>query len=542
VYRVTVTSRTAKAVSYQHRGGATKVNFVGTDLLPGSRGEAKVESQQGRIEIEVEFDGLQPATKNGAEYLTYVLWAITPEGRTANLGEVILNGTKSKLDVTTDLQVFGLVVTAEPYFAVSQPSDLIVMENVLRADTAGKVELIDAKYELLQRGQYARLSNPLALKLDKKLPLELYEGRNAVQIARAMGADRYAPETFQKAEKSLAEAEAYQARNAGRKPVAMTAREAVQMAEDSRAIAVKRQDEEAVNAARLLSSQREANAENGRAAAQSETDRVTREAEAARLKAQSEAARLTGEKEAQAAASAADADRLKRETDARMAASASEADRLKRENDARMASAANEADRLRLENAAREAAAGTEADRLKRENDAQRASSQSALDDAARQRVQMEKEKAELRVTLLAQFNAILQTRDTPRGLIVNMSDVLFDTGKYSLRPAAREKLAKLAGIVSGHPGLLLAVEGHTDSVGGDEYNQELSEHRSEGVRDYLTQQGMAASSVTSKGFGKTMPVATNDTADGRQQNRRVELVISGEVIGTVIGTPIAIK
>jgi outer membrane protein OmpA-like peptidoglycan-associated protein len=156
--------------------------------------------------------------------------------------------------------------------------------------------------------------------------------------------------------------------------------------------------------------------------------------------------------------------------------------------------------------------------------------------------VQMEKEKAELRVTLLAQFNAILQTRDTPRGLIVNMSDVLFDTGKYSLRPAAREKLAKLAGIVSGHPGLLLAVEGHTDSVGGDEYNQELSEHRSEGVRDYLTQQGMAASSVTSKGFGKTMPVATNETADGRQQNRRVELVISGEVIGTVIGTPIAIK
>jgi outer membrane protein OmpA-like peptidoglycan-associated protein len=542
VYRVTVTSRTAKAVSYQHRGGATKVNFVGTDLLPGSRGEAKVESQQGRIEIEVEFDGLQPATKNGAEYLTYVLWAITPEGRTANLGEVILNGTKSKLDVTTDLQVFGLVVTAEPYFAVSQPSDLIVMENVLRADTAGKVELIDAKYELLQRGQYARLSNPLALKLDKKLPLELYEGRNAVQIARAMGADRYAPETFQKAEKSLAEAEAYQARNAGRKPVAMTAREAVQMAEDSRAIAVKRQDEEAVNAARLLSSQREANAENGRAAAQSETDRVTREAEAARLKAQSEAARLTGEKEAQAAASAADADRLKRENDARMAASAADADRLKRENDGRMASAANEAERLRLENAAREAAAGTEADRLKRENDAQRASSQSALDDAARQRVQMEKEKAELRVTLLAQFNAILQTRDTPRGLIVNMSDVLFDTGKYSLRPAAREKLAKLAGIVSGHPGLLLAVEGHTDSVGGDEYNQELSEHRSEGVRDYLTQQGMAASSVTSKGFGKTMPVATNETADGRQQNRRVELVISGEVIGTVIGTPIAIK
>ena len=542
VYRVTVTSRTAKAISYQHRGGATKVNFVGTDLLPGGRGEAKVESHQGRIEIEVEFDGLQPATRNGAEYLTYVLWAITPEGRTSNLGEVLLNGTRSKLDVTTDLQVFGLVVTAEPYYAVSQPSDLVVMENVVRADTAGKIEPIDAKFELLQRGQYARLSNPLALKLDSKLPLELYEGRNAVQIARATGAERFAPETFQKAEKSLAEAEAYQARNAGRKSVAMTAREAVQMAEDSRAIAVKRQNEDAANAARLLSSEREANAENGRAAAQSETDRVTREAEAARLKAQAEAVRLTGEKDAQAAASIADADRLKRENDARMAASATEADRLKRENDARMATAATEADRLRLENAAREAAAGAEADRLKRENDSQRAAGQAELDDAARQRVQMEKDKAELRVTLLAQFNAILQTRDTPRGLIVNMSDVLFDTGKYSLRPVAREKLAKLAGIVSGHPGLLLAVEGYTDSVGGDEYNQELSEHRSEAVRDYLTQQGMAASSVSAKGYGKTMPVASNETAEGRQQNRRVELVISGEVIGTVIGTPIALK
>src|SRR5580765_7227770 len=206
IYRVSVTARTAKAVSYQNRGGATKVDFRGTDLLPNSRGEAKVESKQGRIEIEVEFDNLQPASKNGAEYLTYVLWAITPEGRTSNLGEILLNGTKSKLNVTTELQVFGLVVTAEPYFAVTQPSDLIVMENVVRKDTLGKIEEIDAKYELLQRGQYARLSNPLALKLDTKTPVELYEARNAVAIARSMGADRFATETFQKAEKSLAAA------------------------------------------------------------------------------------------------------------------------------------------------------------------------------------------------------------------------------------------------------------------------------------------------------------------------------------------------
>jgi len=578
IYRVSVISRTAKAVSYQHRSGATKIDFRGTELLPAARGEAKVESKQGRIEIEVEFDNLEPATKNGVEYLTYVLWAITPEGRTANLGEVLLNGTKSKLDVSTELQVFGLVVTAEPYFAVTQPSDLIVMENVVRADTKGKTEEIEAKYELLQRGQYQRLANPLALKADRKLPLELYEARNAVQIARAVGADRFSADTFRKAEKSLAEAEAYQARNAGRKSVAMTAREAVQTAEDSRAIAVKRQEEDFLAAERQRSVDREARAESGRAAAQSETDRVTRDAEAARIKAQADAERFAREKDAQTAAAAADADRLKRENDARMTAVAADADRLKLENetrataakteadrlrlesDSRMAAAGAEADRLKLENETRAttakteadrlrlesdsrmAAAGAEADRLRRENDAQRAASLAELDSAAKQKAQLEAEKVELRVQLLKQFNVILQTRDTARGLIVNMSDVLFDTAKSSLRPMAREKLAKVAGIVSGHPGLRLDVEGHTDSVGGDDYNQRLSEQRGAAVRDYLMQQGMPVSSVTAKGFGKTQPVASNDTAPGRQQNRRVEIVISGEVIGTEIGKVITVR
>jgi outer membrane protein OmpA-like peptidoglycan-associated protein len=524
IYRVTVTERTAKAINYQHRSGATKIDFRGTDLLPNARGEAKVDSKQGYIEIEVEFDGLQPATKQGSEYLTYVLWAITPEGRTANLGEILLNGTKSKLDVTTELQVFGLVVTAEPYYSVTRPSDLIVMENVVRADTKGKIEEIDAKYELLQRGQYERLSNPLALKMDRALPLELYEARNAVQIARAVGADRFAAETFQKAEKSLSQAEAYQERKAGRKSVTMAAREAVQMAEDSRAIAVKRQEEDALTAERQQSAEREARSDRERVAAQSETDRVTRDAAQAQIRAQAEAERLTREKDAQASSALAEVDRLKRENDARMIASAAEADRLKSENDARAA------------------AAVAEADRLKRENEAQRAANEAGLDRAAKEKAKAEAEKAELRVQLLRQFNAILQTRDTARGLIVNMSDVLFDTGKSSLRPVARERLAKVAGIVSGHPGLRLDVEGHTDSVGGDAYNQRLSEQRGEAVRDYLTQQGIAATSVTAKGFGKTRPVASNDTSSGRQQNRRVELVISGDLIGTKIGTPVELR
>jgi outer membrane protein OmpA-like peptidoglycan-associated protein len=596
IYRVTVTARTTKAISYRHRSGATKIDFRGTELLPGARGEAKIESKQGRIEIAVEFDGLEAATKNGTEYLTYVLWAVTPEGRTSNLGEVLLNGTKSKLDVSTELQVFGLVVTAEPYFAVTQPSDLIVMENVVRADTVGKIEEIDAKYELLQRGQYQHLANPLALKADRKLPLELYEARNAVQIARAMGADRFAVETFRKAEKSLAESEAYQQRNAGRKPVAMTAREAVQTAEDSRAIAVRRQEEEALAVERQAAMDREARAENRRVAAQSETDRVTREAEAARVQALAQAESLKRESDARVAAGVADADRLRLENEAHATAAKIEADRLKAENDSRMAAAGAEADRLRADNDSRAtaakaeadrlradsdsriaaagaeadrlradnesrataakaeadrlkadndsqmAAAGAEADRLKRENEAQRAATQAELDNAARQTAMLEAQKAELRVLLLKQFNAILQTRDTARGLIVNMSDVLFDTGKSSLRPLAREKLAKVAGIVSGHPGLRLDVEGYTDSVGGDAYNQQLSEQRGESVRGYLTQQGMAAGSVSSKGFGKTQPVASNDTAQGRQLNRRVELVISGEVIGTEIGKIVAAK
>jgi outer membrane protein OmpA-like peptidoglycan-associated protein len=542
IYRVTVTERIAKAINYQHRSGATKIDFLGTDLLPGARGEAKVESKQGYIEIEVEFDNLQPATRQGAEYLTYVLWAITPDGRTANLGEILLNGTKSKLDVTTELQVFGLVVTAEPYYSVSKPSDLIVMENVFRADTKGKIEEIDAKYELLQRGQYQRLANPLALKMDRKLPLELYEARNAVQIARAIGAERFAAETFQRAEKSLAQAETYQARKAGWKPVAMTAREAVQTAEDSRAIAVKRQEEDALAAERQQSADREARSDSERAAAQAETDRVTSAAEAERIRAQAESERLIRERDAQAASAAAEADRLRGENDARTAAAAADADRLKRENDARTAATAADADRLRAENEARAAAAASEADRLKQENEAQRAANQAVLDSAAKDKAQAETEKAELRAQLLRQFAAVLQTRDTARGLIVDMPDVLFDTGKYSLRPLAREKLAKVSGIVSGHPGLRLDVEGHTDSVGGDEYNQRLSEQRGAAVRDYLTQQGMAAGSVTAKGFGKTQPVASNDTAKGRQQNRRVELVISGDVIGTEIGTPIAVR
>ena len=297
IYRITVTERTMKAINYRHRNGATTIDFSGTSLLPNAHGEAKVESKKGYIEIEVEFDRLQPATRHGAEYLTYVLWAITPEGRTSNLGEILLNGSSGKLNVTTELQVFGLAVTAEPYFAVSMPSNLVVMENVVRKDTKGKIEEMDAKYELLQRGQYERLANPLALKMDSKMPLELYEARNAVQIARATGADRFASETFSKAENSLKQAEAYQARKAGHKPVTMAAREAVQMAEDSRAIAVKRQEEDRLASERQAGADREALAKaetetEARLRAQAESDQRMEADRRARAEAERNAASL----------------------------------------------------------------------------------------------------------------------------------------------------------------------------------------------------------------------------------------------------------
>jgi outer membrane protein OmpA-like peptidoglycan-associated protein len=521
IYRITVVARTTKAINYNHRSGSTRIGFRGTALMPEARGEAKVQSEQGVIKINAEMEKLGPATQFGHEYLTYVMWAITPEGRATNVGEVLLNHSgKTKLDATTQLQSFGLIVTAEPYFAVTQPSDVVVMENFVRTDTVGTIEEVDAKYELLQRGQYVLNVKPGDIhprELNSKVPLELYEARNAVEIARWTGAEQYAGDTFQKAVVGLENAEGYLIGRAGKKPIGTVAREAVQMAEDARIITVKKIEEEQLATERRTGAEREA-------AALSETDRVTRAAEQARLTAAESAARV------------------QRETDAETAAARAEADRLRRENEARTLAAQTEADRLKQVNEAQLTAANSETDRLRQENEAQRLTAQADLDRAAKEKAQAEAERTQLRADLLLQFNAILETRDTARGLIVNMSDVLFDTAKHTLRPAAREKLAKVAGIISGHPGLRLAVEGYTDSVGGDDYNQKLSEDRGTAVRDYLTKEGVVGTSVTSQGFGKSQPVASNDTAAGRQQNRRVELVVSGEIIGEQIGQPVAVR
>jgi outer membrane protein OmpA-like peptidoglycan-associated protein len=506
IFRVTVVSRTTKAVNYHHRTGSTHIDFRGTELMPAARGEAVVESRMGSTKIDTRLDHLSPASQYGPEYMTFVLWGVTPEGRPTNLGEVVLEGDHAKLLSTTELQTFGLIVTAEPYFAVTQPSDVVVAENFLRNDTSGTIEQVDAKYELLQRGQYIlNRSQYKPPRFDPKGPLQLAEAENAVQIARLAGAERYATDTYQKAVIDLRNAEDFLAgRSRDRKAAETNAREAVQMAEDARIITYRKIRQEQLDAERAAAAKREADAQES----------ARQAAEQARLSA--EQARADQQRRAQAEADQRAADQ------ARM-----QAEQAKAQADQARLAAEQAAARAAQEKASADAA---RADALRQQQLLQ------AETDRAHQDVQKaEAEKAALRERIRQQLNTILETRETARGLIVNISDVLFDFNKYTLKPGAREKLAKVSGILLAHPGLKIQVEGHTDSVGSEEYNQKLSESRAGEVRNYLTGQGVPPDTVTAVGFGKTQPVASNDTAEGRQRNRRVELVVSGEPIG--IGT-----
>jgi outer membrane protein OmpA-like peptidoglycan-associated protein len=531
IYRVTVVGHSTPAINYRYRSGDTSIDFQGTPLLPRAKGRAKVETKRGFSDIDAHFAALEPATRFGPEYLTYVMWAITPDGRAANLGEVLLNGDDSKLHVTTDMQAFALVVTAEPYFAVTQPSDVVVLENEVRPETTGAVERVEAKYELLKRGSYVMNGNAASLaarSFDPAMPLELREARNAVDLARLAGADRFAIDTFEKASQSLRQAEEYQRRDAGKKPVIMMARAAAQTAEDARLIALQRQIEQQTAAANDAAARREldmlarARAESERART-AEAERATAEAERAtaeeaRVRAESAADRLTQEKAAaeQALARSAQERAAAEQALARSAQEKAEAD----------------AQRAAAERARSEAEQATQAlAQQKAQADAARQASEAEAARARSDAAQAEHDKAALRERLRQQLNVILQTRESARGLIVNMSDVLFDSGKATLRPGAREKLAKVAGILLAYPGLNLEVEGHTDSVGSADYNLDLSERRANTVRAFLSQQGVSTASIVARGFGKEQPVATNGTAAGRQQNRRVELIVSGSPI-----------
>lgn len=484
IFKVEVVSRSIQAVSYRNHSGWTKIDFQGTTLAPEAQGRADVNSRLGHMEVKLDVKHLPAARSFGPLFLTYVLWAITPDGHASNLGEVVVDSDGNfHGDVTTELQAFGLIVTAEPYFAVRQPSDVVVMENVIRNDTMGKWEIVNAKYELLPRGQYtyqvpeAQL-HPVDLNSNKKSPLELYEAINAVQIAKYARADQFAGDTYQNASSLLNQAEDYEARKQWN-PAIMTSKEAVQKAEDARTISLRKQQQLALDQERQDAAARQAAAQQAAQQAEQQAQ------QAAQQKAQAEEqARLEAQQRQQA-------EQAKAEADAARAEAAAQAQKAQQ--------AAAEADRLRM---------------------------------------QAEQEKNQLREQLLQQFNAVLPTIETTRGLVVNMQDVLFDTAKYTLKEPAKIALARIAGIVVSHPGLNLQIEGYTDSTGTMEFNQKLSEQRANAVRDFLLTQGINTQNMNAIGYGENYPVASNDTREGRQQNRRVQLVVSGEIIGVKIGAP----
>jgi outer membrane protein OmpA-like peptidoglycan-associated protein len=497
IFRVDVTSRSIRAVNYHNRQGTTHIDFRGTALMPEARGEASVTANTGATRISLKFDHLSNPAQFGPEYLTYVLCAITPEGRAERLGEITLKDPNSKnagLYATTDLQSYGMVVTAEPYFSVSQPSDVVVMENFLRNTTSGTLEIVDAKYELLKRGHYTMNVNAGALApitSDLRVPLQLREAREAIAIAKAQGADHYAPDVMAKVAVNMENADGYY-RSRNEKELDTVAREATQEAEDARRISLVKEREAAEQADTDAAVRRDQEARNQVAASDAEATRQ------AGLRAQAEADRAAAEREKnEALIATAQAHSAQQDAETARQAALMEQKRLADQT------AAAEAARLQAESA----------------------------------RSQAEKDAQAMRDRLRDQLNAILETRDTARGLIVSLSDVLFDFNEASLKPGAKEKLAKVSGILLAYPTLRMSVEGHTDSIGSDDYNLKLSQRRADAVRDYLTSNGISSSIVQAIGLGKADPVASNDDNAGRQQNRRVEMVVSGDVIGQPIHT-----
>jgi outer membrane protein OmpA-like peptidoglycan-associated protein len=460
LYKIQVVGRDIPAINYWHRSGSTKIGFAGTSLLSQGKGEATV-SSKGQTFIDAKFEGMVPANSFGVEYLTYVLWAITPQGRPINLGEVMPGNGKAQMQVTTALQQFALIVTAEPYFAVSTPSDLVVLQNTVNKNkTTGIIDTVNVHFNLLPRGAYVlqttsgQNSNLNPVKPNDKSPLQLYEAINAIQIAEATGAAQYSPDILARAKQELQNAQALDNKKSQRKEMITYARGAVQDAEDARVNTLRKIQEEKAHQQELATQQAQMAAQQAQLAAQQQA----------------------------LAAAQADAQRAQAEA----------------------------------------AAANARAAQAAAERSAQQATNQTE----------------EMRERLKAQLNQVLATQETARGLIVNLSDVLFDTAKYTLKPEAREKLAKVSGILLAYPDLKVQVEGYTDNVGSEAYNQTLSQQRADAVRDYLVSQGVQSGNVTSTGYGLTNPVADNSTAAGRAQNRRVNLVVSGSAIGVQQSAP----
>jgi outer membrane protein OmpA-like peptidoglycan-associated protein len=473
LYSVTVVERDVDAVNYQYRAAEPAlIDFRGTVLLPGAKGRATVESRRGRTQVDARFDNLESPSKFGPEYLSYVLWAISPEGAPRNLGEVIPGSNNhARLDVTTELQAFGMIVTAEPYSSVRQPSDVVVLENQVRPETTGSIKPIQAKYELLPRGHYTyniqkpagspASDAPKVSMREYEALLELYQAQNALGIARAAEADKYASDTLAKAQREFLEAQRLQASKGDTGRIVQHAREAAQTADDARVIAGRRKQA------------------NQLAAAQGEALQARQAAE------QAEASAAQARAEADAARAQIESERAARE-----------------QAEAEASTARQQADRLQ----AAEIPPPPTAPPGSGSPESQRA----------------------LRNQLLERLNDALPARDTPRGLVVTVKDV--DFSDLKLRDSAAERLARVARILASQPGLHVAVEGHTDTAD----TEGKSEERAAAVRNILVSGGLPGKFVSSQGYGNSRPVASVVTVSGRIENRRVEVVISGDPIGTL--------
>jgi flagellar motor protein MotB len=479
IYSVTVTERTVKAISYQYRNGPTQIDFRGTVLLPDAKGDAVVESKAGRTEIDAHVDHLPAPTRFGHEYLTYVLWAITPEGHPKNLGEMLAGSSdKAHLKVTTDLQAFGLIVTAEPYAAVRQPSDVVVLENQVRPDTIGTIEPIQVRYELMPRHGYtynipadakaAEGNGPMVSMSDYETTLEIYQALNAVQIAQAAGAQRYAPDVMSKAQQELQNAQGLQSRKVDKSLVIAAAREAAQTAEDARALTLQRAKDTELAQAQAT-------------AAQEQQLRLQAEAQARQAEAQAVQARAQ-----------ASADRAQLETSQQAAA---------------MPAAAPPPVAAPVVVVAPEAIPAPPRD---------------------------DRPQRDLRVSLLQQIGGYFPARDTPQGLVATISDFDFRgaSQQTTLDEASMAKVERIAALAAAHPGLNIEVDGCSDSASPEA--ERIASARAAMVRDALMRGGLPNNAVTVRSLGNSRPLGSNATAQGRSLNRRVEIVISGAPVGTL--------
>lgn len=459
-----VDTRSTLAITYRE-GSGTQVDMVGTVAPGGTLGKAEVKRSQGRTRVKLKLDELPHPQALGSMYTTYVLWAVAPEGRAENLAE-LPHSKGFDVEATTSLPTFGLIVTAEPYAAVMRPGARLVAQNAVNDETKGRVQTGKVEYETAAERSLTLRGGP-----DLKTPLALLGARRAVELARAAGAERFAQGELAEAKAKLSVAEElWGGHDKLSKEADMAAREAMRLAEHARSVTDERQV-----AAGLARERRDAR---------------------------------TAVSQARSAAEAAE------DEAARAQAQASQADARAEQERAQAEQARAQADDAMLESAKAKASV---------------MQAQGEADQARQEAQQARQDKAAMQEQLYRSLSAILETRREARGLIVNLSDVLFDFDRATLTPGAREKLSKLSGVLIAYPGTYrVDVEGHTDAVGSNEYNASLSQGRAQSVASYIRQAGVPADRIANvAGFGETRPVASNDNAAGRQQNRRVELVIT---------------